>query len=387
MKYGIFDKCIIAIDDDNIIQEITDINETTTYKRIRSARKKYICGNKIPDTYSYNLYDTPEILKKAHKLYDYTKDLENCGILTDYYYSGHIKQKFFHNKGIKDGIYYEYYENIYKNNNNNNNIKIECTYVNNILHGPYKKYYDNGKIEVVSNYNNNKVCGEYIYYPNKNDSTEYCKFFYIDNKKEGECIYEKNKSISTGKCKDNCIIELIEKDRLTNIILSQRYIDKENPDLIVIEINYESGKIKQKYTVTKDEKINGEFIEYFENGNISQYKQYFNHLIITNKTIEYYENGNIKSHVIENTNDNTYSYIMYYENQKISEKKIYDNNNIILYEKYNSNGWLIQYKYVGDGNLLHINSYNAINYKIDEKYISNKESLKKFALNLLQSLE
>ena len=200
MKYGLYDKHIISIDDENIIYRITNIDETIEYKRIGTARKKYICGKKLPDSYDNLLYESIDILKKANRLYDFTKDLEKCGMYTDYYFSGNIKEKYFHNKGIKEGVYYYFYDDL------KNNIKFECNYINNILHGLYIKYYDNGNIELKSYYDNGKLNGEYIYYPNRNEQNEYHKFLYINDSREGELIYESQKSISKGLCVNNAII-------------------------------------------------------------------------------------------------------------------------------------------------------------------------------------
>jgi antitoxin component YwqK of YwqJK toxin-antitoxin module len=379
MRYGLFDKQIFAVDDDNIITQITNIEGTVEYKRITSARKKYICGKELPDTYEDTLYNSIDILKKAKKLYDFTKDLEICGLYTDYYSDGLIKEKYFHNKGIKEGAYYKYYCN------ENNTIEIECNYVNNILNGEYIKYYQNGNPEIKCNYMDNKIEGEYFYYSNNNDKNEYRKFLYINNKKEGECYFETSKSICFGKCVDNALIELVERDRITNIILSQRYICKENSDLIVIEIYYDSGKLKQKYTITKDEKANGEYIKYYENGNICSINYYKDNREILTKKIEYYENGNIKSHTLfDDVDNNIYRMIKYCENGKIFENITYIDNHMLKYEKYDISGILIDYKFhpIINGN----KEYNKINYNVNIKNI-NKEDIKKFALKLLESLE
>lgn len=377
MKYGIFNDHIIFIDNENIIQKITNLDETEEYKRIRYARKKYICEKKLPDSYNNNLYNSIEILKKANNLYDYSKDLEMCGLYTTYYHNGNLKQKFFHNKGIKEGIYYEY--------NADSTIKLECFYVNNILHGSYTKYYSNGNIELKCNYMNGKLHGEYIYYPQTADMTVYKKFLYVDDSKEGECFYKLSNSICTGYCEKNVIIKLIEKDNLTNNILSQRYLDTENPDLIVIEINYASGKLKQKYTITKDDNKNGKYTIYYEDGNINLINYYYNNIEIPGKRTEYYANGNIKFISEYDEKNNILNKKKYYCNNQLNEISSYKNNNILLLrQKYNPDGLLIEY--------LNYTINNSCTHDEDIKYIINlkninKDEIKKFAIKLLESLD
>ena len=69
MKYILFDNCIITIDDDKIVKEITNITNTKQYKRVGSMKSTYICGQPIPSSFFDYYYDTPEILKKANGSY------------------------------------------------------------------------------------------------------------------------------------------------------------------------------------------------------------------------------------------------------------------------------------------------------------------------------
>lgn len=93
MKYILFDKCIITIDEDKIIKEITDLSETKQYIRVGNRQRTYICGQPIPASFFGYYYDSPEILKKANNLYDYSKDIS--GVYTSYYHSGQIKERIF----------------------------------------------------------------------------------------------------------------------------------------------------------------------------------------------------------------------------------------------------------------------------------------------------
>ena len=147
MKYILYDKCIVTIDENKIIKEITNLTETKTYKRVGNTQNTYICGQQIPPSFSGYYYDTPEILKKANGYYDYSKD--TCGVYTTYYCNGILKEEYFHINNIKNGIYKTYHAN--------GSIEIECEYLNNILNGNWKKY-DNQKNLVRERfYKNGKI--------------------------------------------------------------------------------------------------------------------------------------------------------------------------------------------------------------------------------------
>ena len=65
MKYTLFDKCFITIDESQIIHDIFNEKLDKHYKRIGSGRNTFICGQKIPYS-DINIYDSIEILKKAN---------------------------------------------------------------------------------------------------------------------------------------------------------------------------------------------------------------------------------------------------------------------------------------------------------------------------------
>jgi antitoxin component YwqK of YwqJK toxin-antitoxin module len=92
----------------------------------------------------------------------------------------YLKEEYFQNNGIKEGIYKKYYDmgNLqlecnYINDKLNGNCKkynyygillIECNYIDDKLHGIYRTYYDNGKIKSEINYTSdkkNKIQKEY----------------------------------------------------------------------------------------------------------------------------------------------------------------------------------------------------------------------------------
>ena len=385
VKYCMFDKCIITVDDDDIILNITNIIQTKYYKRIGSEKNTYICGLKLPPYFCDNKYESIDVLKKVKGLYDYTKD--KCGLYTTYYYNGKIKEEYFINDGLKEGIYKKYNDNGYLKNDNGY-LEIECNYVNNILHGPYKKYHKSGNIEIECNYNEGKING--LYKENKiiNDNKihEYSEYNYVDNIKNGKFIVENktNNTITNGIYVDNVITESIQKNITTNIILLKRNINQDNPQLINIEKYYESGKIKEKYTMTKNELYDGDYIYYYENGNIKSIMYYKCGSKIFN-SVSYYEDGSLMEnredteHIENNNKIRTIITKKYYNTGKLEryEKNTGINGNHRHKESYGKNG-ILKYYSLRENN-------DIIEFSTNE-YI-NKEKIKEFALKLLDSIK
>ena len=72
-KYMLFDKCIITIDHEQIVQDIYNEDKNKHYTRIGSGKSTYICGKKIQDSSEYIMkYDSLEILNKVLKKFDYS---------------------------------------------------------------------------------------------------------------------------------------------------------------------------------------------------------------------------------------------------------------------------------------------------------------------------
>jgi len=92
--------------------------------------------------------------------------------------------------------------------------------------------------------------------------------------------------------------------------------------------NYPNGNIMEEYTVNKEQKKNGEYKLYFENGKVKETATYQNDQLIGVRTM-YYENGNIETE--ENyTEPNVLNgeYKTYYDNGQLKLVKIYKNNAI-----------------------------------------------------------
>lgn len=342
MRYGLIHNHIFGVDENYIIQMITDINCTMDCKRIGSARNKYVRGKRMPDTYSWYLYDSIEILKKANKLYDYEKDLDTCGQYISYYQNGKIQETYFHNKGKKEGIYLYYISSV------DSKLYREAYYTNNMLHGTEKIYYVNGNIKEIKNYVNGVKCGEYISYYDIDNPKLYEKWDFVNNERHGEYYREEDTLIYVGKYKNNKMVETTAINKINKNIKSKQYIYENDPKLYITEKFYDSGILKEKYTIDENYIIQGEYIKYYENGIIQSIEHYENNKIIVHKTIKYYENGDIQLHKIYDAdNKDNFKIVSYYDNGKIEKILYYITKNsepvIIKKENYNKYGILSGY--------------------------------------------
>ena len=253
MKYTLFDKCFITLDENNIVHDIFNEKLDKHYKRIGSGRSTFICGQTMVYT-DIIIYDSIEILKKANNLYDYS--IENCGLYTEYHYNGKLKMEYFQNNGIKEGLYKEY--------NYNGLLIKECDYVNGILNGIYKIYFTDGKLKIETTYKNNKIHGLYNDY---SDTNIYRRYYYNEGNKEGEFIEEGTNYIKKGIYETNRIVELVSINKNTNIINEKRYkhVNYNENNLICCETYYESGNIKEKYFMNLHNR-HDKYCKYYESG-------------------------------------------------------------------------------------------------------------------------
>ena len=380
-KYMLFDKCIITIDHEQIVQDIYNEDKNKHYTRIGSGKSTYICGKKIPDSSEYIMkYDSLEILNKVRNKFDYSQ--ETCGIHTEYYDSGKIKIEYFQNNGVKEGVYREY--------NHREFLIKEYNYINGKLNGFYKEFNNDGNITLDMNYNENKrhgLCKIYNYYSNCR-VCNFDQYNYFDGKKHGEFILENDKCITKGIYDNAALIESITNDKITGIILEKKYkhpqYDENN--LLCVETYYESGKLKEKYYETLQNK-HGSYISYYESGQKEKEYIYHNSQYI-DKCISYYESGRIKTYCVYKF-DKSGKYtsktemIQYYDDD--TENNIIYKQNGKKIESYNSDKILQKFEYNDTPDIL-------IKYSIESHYYQknkekHKEILREFALNLLKSLE
>ena len=373
-KYGIFDKCIIAVDND-IIVNITNFTETKTYKRIGSGRNTYICGQKLPPYFNNIIYDSIEILKKANQLYDYSN--ETSGMYTSYFTNGNICVEYYQINNKKNGVYKQYYPN--------GKLQEERNYVDDVLHGQFIIYDDKGNKTSEYMYNNGKIHGIFKkwsdgkYHP----CTTYEEYMYDNNIKNGpyKLIFS-NGNVTVGSYIENNINEFTTITP-NNIIIEKRSYDSVQ-NLYMHEKYYDSSKINEKYMIDGINRKFGEYIGYYENGNIQKICNYNNNII--KKSISYYANGNIESEIIYDDTGNQMNKISYYESGNIKEKysKI---NNIGITENYNEDGLLINYSHTQEKHKQFNLEFKSINWYRTENKDLFLEALIQFSEKLQKSIE
>jgi antitoxin component YwqK of YwqJK toxin-antitoxin module len=176
---------IINYLDDNNLEEIDyEIDELNydIYKHLQPKNiklqgyyptKKLYELNKTYNEHNRYYYKTLEraINENFIKYKLYTKYPNGfSGIYTSYHDNGQIKEKYFHNNGIKEGIYQKFYSS--NDIKKEIEIEIEINYVNGSKHGEVKKY--NGSyLNVYENYNMDKLHGLCVYYNYGRLSKEY----------------------------------------------------------------------------------------------------------------------------------------------------------------------------------------------------------------------
>lgn len=257
-------------DGDKLISEFFQING---YKE---GIEKIYDNNTIMYENNYiNNKQTEQKTFKNNKLFSYIKFIDNYRIIENYHNNGEIHESYklicVNNIQRTDGEYIKYYQNkkinikCYYNNGkyglyveywDNGNIKIECEYEKDKLNGFYKEYYIDGQIKIVTRYKNNKYDGVYEeYVQNKLN----IKCFYINGWLDGEYIkyYE-------GKDNIQFICNYKYNNTDSIIFLEKKYnnICKSNKDGEYIEF-YENGNIHKK-CIYKNNKLFGEYIIYKE---------------------------------------------------------------------------------------------------------------------------
>ena len=334
MKYALFDKCIIHIDDNNIVKYIIRHDDTKTYKKLGSGKMTFILDKELPQVFNEYLYDSIEILKKAKKLIN-NDIINNSGVCTEYFENGKIRKNYFSINDMKQGIYKEYHPN--------GNLFISCSYIDNKFHGLYNKFNSNGQLLVELTFNNNVANGiskKYNYIGEFVKSEEYT---YTNNILNGPYTILFRDIITIGIYENNLIIESVTTEN--NIIIEKIY---KNPDDIgyIYEQYYNTYQLKEKsiFTYENNDKKFINIVKYYQNGNIYIHKN-----LKDNTEISYFQNGNLQSKSFYENDDRIT--ISYFENGNIKIKNIV-NNNYSIDEIYNNNNVLIEYKYIQAGDII-----------------------------------
>lgn len=385
MKFILFDKSIITINDESdkkIVEKITNLTDTKSYKRIGSGKMTFILDKEIPSQFYDCLYDSIDILKKVNKEkfpnYNYDK-INDCGLCVDYYANGKKMREYYQINNLKQGPYKEYYVD--------GTIKIYCDYIDGKIEGLYLEYDQDGFLKKELQNKNGLLYGICKYYE-KNQYQGYTEISdeitYIEGYKNGDFtrIIKKNdnNTIEKGNFLNNCKIESITTHN-NNIIINKRYAHPNKDNVYIVEDYYDDNIIKRKYCITYNnnnvyENLVGIDSKYYENGIIESIQNYDDKTAIT-----FYKNGNIKS---EKQNNNEHYLIKcYYENGKLmslendfnvksSNENLKQKTNIYILEKYNTHGVLITYtKKINHNTIFHYDCNNSFYDKVQIKIFSD----------------
>ena len=161
-----------------------------------------------------------------------------------------------------------------------------------IPNGKYIEYYKNGQIKIQGHTKEGKRDGEF-------------KAFLKNGKSAGSVIYKDGKIIKStliNSMKDNASFPLI--DNINYELDTTHTLGK---------VEFENGLLRTYFIFNKNGLLDGNSIEYYEEGNIESLVPYKNN-VVEGLVITYYENGNIKEEVN-------------YKNDKMNgEAKSYDEN-------------------------------------------------------------
>ncbi|KUL99427.1 phophatidylinositol-4-phosphate 5-kinase [Fusobacterium nucleatum subsp. nucleatum] len=161
-----------------------------------------------------------------------------------------------------------------------------------IPNGKYIEYYKNGQIKIQGHTKEGKRDGEF-------------KAFLKNGKSAGSVIYKDGKIIKStliNSMKDNASFPLI--DNINYKLDTTHTLGK---------VEFENGLLRTYFIFNKNGLLDGNSIEYYEEGNIESLVPYKNN-VVEGLVITYYENGNIKEEVN-------------YKNDKMNgEAKSYDEN-------------------------------------------------------------
>ena len=163
---------------------------------------------------------------------------------------------------------------IYRWEHNGEISKIENYNNETDLHGSYKEWsgYNNPKLSVDGNYNAGKKQGEW-------------KYFY-----SGETILRKvefyENGLKSGTWKNYSL-----KGKLESVV------DYANDEMIRMEAYHNTNDNKHFIATYKDDKKSGEYLEWYENGNLKLKENYLNDAK-SGLCSEYYEDGNKKHDIV-----------------------------------------------------------------------------------------
>lgn len=300
------------------------------------------------------------------------KDVLRNGVYSTFYSSGELYSKEFYNEGLLDSNYVSYYKNgkKYKERFLDNGVLVKQTV----------QYSDIGIRQSVYNekYEDNTFIkdGEYISYHLNGEMNEFG--LYINGYRAGLWnIFDKDGNKTFDKYYTYKTVDENKDYTKTNIIKFNDYGDK----LLEYSVNsYLLCRPAQDCfnTVYADEVMEGEYILYYDNGNIKEKGSYLNN-VKNGLWTEYYTNGNIKSTIDFIEGNGMYkSFYDTPDSKLIFEDGFYSNDQRNgRWTERNKNGFLIREYFLTNGRLdsnkpIKLYAINEDSTIVENNYISSE---------------
>lgn len=222
---------------------------------------------------SDNNIDESELVIRKDIHYQINSDKPFTGSVTSYHENGQKKNMGTYKKGLKEGLFEEFFSN--------GQLLSSVNYFMGGKEGVEKKYYENGQLDIKDNYENGKFKETIVRYDKSGN--EILKVFYGEDNRllsDSEIVIRIGENIiREEKIEGNEIGEILRKSDeqpFNGLIVSYHNGNLFYRGLVRNGLNngpwetyYESGQLSRKGSV-KDGKQNGPWETYFENGELSR---------------------------------------------------------------------------------------------------------------------
>ena len=173
--------------------------------------------------------------------------------------------------------------------------------LDNIPNGKYTEYYKNGQIKIQGHTKEGKRDGEF-------------KTFLKNGKSAGSVIYK------DGKIIKSTLIKAMKNNASFPPVDNINY--KLDTTHTLGKVEFENGLLRIYFIFNKNGLLDGNSIEYYEEGNIESIVPYKNN-VVEGLVITYYENGNIKEEVNYKNDNMNGEAKSYDENGKLNGRTIF----------------------------------------------------------------
>jgi uncharacterized protein len=246
---------------------------------------------------------------------------KSIGTYKSFYDNGKLEEQGESVNGFKDGLWTSYYKN--------GTIKGKTTYKEGDITGEYTQYYEDGKMESRGTYNKKKIDGKAENFTE--EGKVYCDATYEKGKLREINFYDAKGNIisNTSTRKGAADITFYNKE---GIKTAQGYFDKNGDKNGEYSTYYSTGKVNDK-TNYKDGLKEGNYVALYANGEKSIEKVFKNDLE-NGSTKGYYYNGKKKyeGNIIED--EKQQNIIFYNQKGDVGSKEYYLNGELDGYTEY-----------------------------------------------------